>query len=204
VASAYAADWSISRRLADADDRQVSVQTRTEEVEMMIPQLSAYQLWFGGGAGAAFLTEIGDSGMASATHIGVFTFWLKFGLPVFVCLVFLAYVYLPWKYIQSVIGFGVNDLNERTAFVMALPALFSWLSVLSMSGGFSRWSSVGVGLTYAAFQELRQGEEPELGGQTGGEADESLPAASRGRGPKELMTTDKRVRRFGSPGGHED
>ena len=124
----------------------------------MVPQLSASELWFGRGIGATFRTGIGNTGFACSAHIGIFTFLLKFGLPVFVCLVFFLYIYLPWKYIQSVIGFGMRGPSERAALLMAMPAVFSWVAILSMSGGFGSWSFVGAGLAYATFQKLRQGE----------------------------------------------
>ena len=162
VSSSLTTSWTISQRLSDGDDRRDSTQGRILEVQTMISQISATELWMGKGTGASFRFESQEDYVGSL-HIGIFTFLPKFGLPVFVCLVFLAYVYLPWKYIQSVVGFGVQGPYERAAFLLAMPALFSWVAISSMSGGFEMWSFLGAGLTYATFQKLRHGQGARIG-----------------------------------------
>jgi hypothetical protein len=192
----YAAQMSISQRFSDAEDRTESIQSRAEEARVMIPQLSVAELWLGRGMGARFETTIAQEEVASETHIAIFTFLLKFGLPVFACLVFFAYVFIPWRYVQSIAGFGVQDLNERVAFVKAMPAFFAWVAILSMSGGFNSYAFLGAGLTYATFQKLSQEEQRESAGQTDQEAETSL-ATGRGQYSDRLTTAARRSGRFG-------
>jgi hypothetical protein len=130
-----------------------SILLRLLEVEDAITQMGATKVILGGGIGFHFLSILGYDSLG--LHIGIITFLLKFGAIPFSFIVYFLLFRIPLYYLKAIFGFLSYDKKLRYAILVVSPGFLAWISLLCMSGGYSSYDFLGVGMGIAAFVEIR-------------------------------------------------
>jgi len=145
---------------------------RVLEVQALFDNMGFLDWIWGKGAGGVFASPIYDGGFAPTVHIGLFTFLLKFGLPVFLAVVVLFYMYIPWRFARSVISPLSDSKRRREAIMVVFPCMIPLIGALSLSGGYGTGAMIWWGVSYGCYLCLERDGLESYAGQI---------AASRGR-----------------------
>lgn len=127
---------------------------RALELIDALSQMNPLQWIIGGGLGYAFDTVLGYK--IHALHIGIFTFFLKGGIILFLIVAGFLYIRLPLMFLTAWLRPLSMDQKTRTAILIILPGLFGWISLLSISGGYSQYNFMGVGFGLGAFLHIKE------------------------------------------------
>ncbi|MFN6300463.1 MAG: hypothetical protein ACK4WI_22625 [Microcystis sp.] len=138
------------------DDASNSNEERISEAIVGIESLQDIEWLFGRGIGANYWSPVGVGYQAFSFHIGIFTFLLKGGLPLFLLCVYFLYIKFPQLYIKALLRPYAFDDRNRTALLIVLPSIFAWAVILLIYGGFIVSSFIGLGISLGAYLHIKK------------------------------------------------
>lgn len=148
-----AATESPYQRLMENPFDESNAESRLEEIREFFQQASWQRLVLGSGIGGGLYSVIVGGEMTAGMHVGLFNFWLKFGIIPFAALAVMLYVYLPLRYWRAVIGSGGGDREELAVERSVLPIFLVWATTLAVSGGFSEVNLLWAGLAFYVYRD---------------------------------------------------
>jgi O-antigen ligase len=142
---------------------------RLLEVQALFNDMNPFAWVVGRGAGGVFPSPIYEGGLAPTLHVGIFTFLLKFGLPVFLVVVGILYCYLPYRFCKAIALPRNETKKRRESIMLVFPCMLPMIGGLSLSGGYGTGSMLWWGLLYGCYVCLeRDGLAPYLSGGRSG------------------------------------
>lgn len=129
---------------------------RIMEIEALFKGFNLWEWIVGRGVGGTFASPIYDGGLAPTVHVGVFTFLLKFGLPVFLAIVVILYIRLPYRFARAILFSSSEISRRREAIMLVFAAMIPLISTLSLSGGYGRGAMFWWGLLSGLFMLLQR------------------------------------------------
>ena len=129
---------------------------RYSEVQDFLEQSGGLLALTGEGLGAYIYSSIYNWGKTRVLHVGIFNFWLKFGILPFLLIIFFLYFRIPFIYLKTVFHYSKVATLQGTANVVVLSSLFLWIASLAMSGGFAEVSFLFAGFAYLMYGEICQ------------------------------------------------
>lgn len=116
--------------------------------------LNSMSIIFGQGLGGTIASPIYPLKGAGTMHVGIFNFWMKMGIISFILVVLFLFIRIPYLYIRTFCNPAIFSPFKRTANLVVLPSLFSWIAFLAMSGGFSEVNFLFAGFAYLMYGEI--------------------------------------------------
>lgn len=143
---------------------------RLLEVQSLFGDLNPFAWGVGRGVGGVFPSPIYEGGLVPTLHVGIFTFLLKFGLPVFLVVCGILYCYLPYRFCKAVVLPARDTKQRRESIMLVFPSMLPLIGGLSLSGGYGTGAMLWWGLLYGCYVFLeKDGLAPYLlsGGRNG-------------------------------------
>ena len=148
-----AADSPYQRLMENPFDEN-NAENRLEEIRDFFQQASWKRLVLGSGVGGWLYSSVYGGEKTAVMHVGIFNFWLKFGIIPFAALAVILYVYLPVRYWRAIKGTQGADHEELAVERAVLPVFLTWATMLAMSGGFSEVNLLWAGLAFYVYRDL--------------------------------------------------
>lgn len=151
IGSFFSGESTLSARAIGGEGDGSSL-LRLLELTTALSQLNELQLIIGGGIGYSFESILGYR--TNLLHIGIFTFLLKGGIILLTMVVVFLYIRLPLLFLAAWLKPLSVDQKVRTATLVVLPGIFSWILLLTISGGYNQYNFLGVGFGFGAFLHI--------------------------------------------------
>jgi hypothetical protein len=158
--SASYLDPARASRLATTFNAQALItDPRAFEILDFFASSGLSQLVIGRGVGGSVRSSIYGGEQTQTMHVGIMNVWLKFGVISFVVTAVVLLGVVPAKYFRSRkrVRESVGGRSyEDVANVIVLPALFPWIVLLVLSGGFDEASFMLLGATIFLYGVVRR------------------------------------------------
>jgi len=132
--------------------------SRALEIVDFFQSTSLFQFILGRGFGGGIPSYIAlhnnhNSGVATVMHVGIFNFWMKFGVLPFLIMAYMLYVYGPRRLFQSFRRLLFNQLDHlHFSRIIFICSLVPWALSLLMSGGFGSTNFMMLGFSYYLYR----------------------------------------------------
>lgn len=148
-------DQSSSHHLTKISSQSVFNDIRFVELGNFFDQnKGSMSIIFGRGLGGTINSIIQKSNAVGTMHIGIANFWMKMGLVPFVLVSIFLFVKVPYVYIKTLFNPENFAPFKRTANLVVLPAIFPWILLLLISGGFGEGNFLFAGFVYLMHKEI--------------------------------------------------
>jgi len=140
-----------------SDAASSSVSLRFDELLDALDQLQPAEWVVGGGIGRTVDSVF--SPRTLALHIGAGTLIMKFGLPLALAILVALLIRLPTVYFTALreLRSGNGASLRATAVVVSAPGIIAWVLLFCVSGGYSEYAALGLGVSAGVYAAVSRG-----------------------------------------------